>query len=223
MQKRTTQGCDDSSLRIPIAREGYPFIIVTAILTLLSGLVSLGLVTDLFLLTTIFLVLFFRDPARAIPLGEGLIVSPADGRVIFIDRVYEGRYLKRDVIKISIFMSLFNVHINRAPVDGVVEERRYVPGRFISANKDKASSDNEQCFYSIKTDYGDIGMVQIAGLVARRIVSYKDKGDEVARGERIGLIRFGSRVDLFLPVEARVVIAKGSKVYGGSSVIGSFD
>ncbi len=223
MQKRTTQGCDDSNLRIPIAREGYPFIIVAAILTLLSGLVSLGLVTDLFLLTTIFLVLFFRDPARAIPSGEGLIVSPADGRVIFIDRVYEDRYLKRDVIKISIFMSLFNVHINRAPVDGVVEERRYVPGRFISANKDKASSDNEQCFYSIKTDWGEIGMVQIAGLVARRIVSYKDKGDEVTRGERIGLIRFGSRVDLFLPIEARVVVAKGSKVYGGSSVIGSFD
>ncbi len=206
--------------RLPIAKEGYPFILLPAILAVLFLLSGLKILALLSLAGTAFTLYFFRDPERRVPSRQGVVVSPADGRVLFADRVFEERYLKRDLIKVSIFMSLFDVHVNRAPVGGIVRERSYHPGRFISANRDKASLENEQCFYLIDTGREEIGVVQIAGLIARRIVSYKGEGDRVSTGERIGLIRFGSRVDLFLPLHTELRVKRGDRVYGGKSIIG---
>ncbi len=209
---------------MPVAKEGYPFIFSALGLALLFGLLGLSLLAFFFLFLTLFVVYFFRDPVRTIPEGNNCIVAPADGRVVFAERIFEERYLKKEVLKVSIFMSLFNVHVNRSPSDGVIVNKKYNPGRFISANKEKASLDNEQCFYHIgRDDDKDIGMVQIAGLVARRIVSYKNKSDRVKKGEKIGLIRFGSRVDLFLPLGVNLIVERGSRVYGGCSIIGEID
>lgn len=206
--------------RIPVAKEGYPFILVGVVLTLVFLFTGPSALALLFFLGTAFTIFFFRDPERTISSEEGAILSPADGRIVFAGRVFEGRYLRRDLLKVSIFMSLLDVHVNRAPVDGVVVKKSYNPGRFISANRDKASLENEQCFYLLDTGSEEIGMVQIAGLIARRIVSWKGEGERVRRGERIGLIRFGSRVDLFLPLHTELSVKKGDRVYGGITVLG---
>lgn len=207
-------------IRIPVAREGYPFIFATAVLTLLFFFTGPSALAILFFVGTAFTLFFFRDPERVTSAEDEAILSPADGRVLFAGRVFEGRYLKRDLIKVSIFMSLFDVHVNRAPVDGVLVRKSYIPGRFISANRDKASLENEQCFYLLDTGKEEVGMVQIAGLIARRIVSWKEEGERVRRGERIGLIRFGSRVDLFLPLHTELSVRQGERVYGGKTVVG---
>ena len=151
------------------------------------------------LVLTLFVLFFFRDPDRAIPEGKGIVVSPADGKVIVIKDIYEPAYLKQEVKQISIFLSVFNVHVNRAPIGGAVEVVKYNPGKFHVASVDKASLDNEQTAMLIASGKDKILVKQIAGLIARRIICYARPGDTIKTGERYGLIRFGSRVDLFLP------------------------
>ena len=205
---------------IPVASEGWPFIIPLVIVTAL--LFSFGWKNTAYvsLALTIFVLFFFRDPERILPKGAGLIVSPADGRVIVIKDVYEPDYLKQDVKQVSIFLSVFNVHVNRAPVGGTVETVKYNPGKFHVASVDKASLDNEQTGVVIVNGKHKILVKQIAGLIARRIVCYAKPGDVLLPGERYGLIRFGSRVDLFLPKDTELKVKVGDRVKGVRDIIG---
>lgn len=204
-----------------IAKEGYIFIGIGFVITLFwyfyfsrSGAIFPGLLT-------LFCIWFFRDPKRTVPKEEGLLVSPADGKVVDVSRVEEGRFLNKPAIKVSIFLNVFNVHVNRVPTAGKVLDVSYNPGRFFAANVPKASLENEQNAVLMETPGGKkIVCIQIAGLIARRIVCWVKKGGDLERGERFGLIRFGSRVDLFLPLETDVIIAKGAKVKGGETVLG---
>lgn len=170
-------------------------------------------------LATAFVVQFFRDPARVVPEQPGAVVCPADGRVIKVDEL-EDPYLKRPARRVSIFMNVFNVHSNRIPVAGVVRERWYHPGSFLNAALDKAARDNERNALWIRTEAGqDVVVVQVAGLIARRILCYVEPGQQVARGERYGFIRFGSRVDVYLPTSAQVKVALGDKVHAACDVM----
>jgi phosphatidylserine decarboxylase len=205
---------------IPIAAEGWPFIIPLAIVTGLLfafGWRNTALVS---LVLTLFVLFFFRDPDRSIPEGKGIVVSPADGKVIVIKDIYEPTFLKQEVKQISIFLSVFNVHVNRAPIGGAVEVVKYNPGKFHVASVDKASLDNEQTAMLIASGNDKILVKQIAGLIARRIVCYAGPGDTIKTGERYGLIRFGSRVDLFLPRTAEIKVKLGDRVRGAQDVIG---
>lgn len=207
-------------MRIPLAREGYPFILLSLIPFVFAFFLGLKPPAVFFFALSLFVIWFFRDPERIAPEEEGSIVSPADGRVIKVERGREERLLKEDTIKISIFMSLFNVHVNRAPYGGRVGRIVYNPGRFISANRDKASLENEQNSIEIVPEGGRSFVVnQIAGLIARRIVCRVTEGMRVERGERIGMIRFGSRLDVYLPLGSRVKVKVGDRVKAGSSVI----
>lgn len=205
---------------IPVASEGWPFIIPLAIVTALliafgwknAGVVMLAL--------TLFVLFFFRDPERLVPGGKGIVVSPADGKVIVIKDIYEPTYLKQDVKQISIFLSVFNVHVNRAPIEGTVELVKYNPGKFHVASVDKASLDNEQTAMVIANGKDKVLVKQIAGLIARRIVCYAKVGDVIKRGERYGLIRFGSRTDIFLPKDAEITVKLGDRVKGARDIIG---
>lgn len=204
-----------------IAREGYPFIALFGFVTLVFALLGWTLITLILLFLTIFTVYFFRDPLRVIPDEEGVLVAPADGKVIFVGEVEEERYFNSRVTKVSIFMSVFDVHINRSPCDGKVIDMFYNKGEFVNASYDKASDCNEQSGILLKTASGpDILFVQIAGLVARRIVTYPVIGDALQRGARYGLIRFGSRVDLYLPSTIDVSITLGERTVGGETIIG---
>lgn len=204
-----------------IAWDGLPFIVASFLLTsasLILGWTYLSLISALLM---IFIVWFFRNPKRNIPDSYGLIVSPADGRIIEIKEDLEERHLRERAIKISIFMGLLDVHINRIPYPGRVLNISYNPGRFISANRDKASLENEQNAVVIETKEGKrILFIQIAGLIARRIVCWVRTGDSVERGERFGLIRFGSRVDIFFPLDVELKVEKGNKVKAGETIIG---
>jgi len=172
-----------------------------------------------FWLLVAFVLQFFRDPPRAIPQEPGAVVCPADGRVIAVDEV-EDPFLNRPARRISIFMNVFNVHSNRMPLAGEVRERWYHKGSFLNAALDKASRDNERNALWIRTDNGqDVVVVQVAGLIARRILCYVRPGDRVARGQRYGFIRFGSRVDVYLPPESKPAVSLGDKVHGGSQVL----
>jgi phosphatidylserine decarboxylase len=205
---------------IPVAAEGWPFIIPLSIVTGLMfafGWKNTALVS---LVLTLFVLFFFRDPDRAIPEGNGVVVSPADGKVIVIKDIYEPAYLKQEVKQISIFLSVFNVHVNRAPIGGAVEAVKYNPGKFHVASVDKASLDNEQTAMLIDSGKDKILVKQIAGLIARRIICYARPGDTIKTGERYGLIRFGSRVDLFLPRTAEIKVKLGDRVRGAQDVIG---
>ena len=162
---------------------------------------------------------FFRDPERVVPQGEGLAVSPADGKIIRVEDRADP-FSDETRCCVSIFMNVFSVHVNRAPVDCVVEDIRYWPGKFLNAAFDKASTDNERCAYRLRGDDGQVwSMVQIAGLVARRIVCRTEPGDPLARGQRYGMIRFGSRVDLYLPRGYVAAVRIGEQVFAGQSVI----
>lgn len=173
-----------------------------------------------FLLFTAFVVWFFRNPERDIPSDENAIVSPADGKVIVVDRVFDDRFLKADAIKVSIFMNVFNVHVNRVPASGKVVGVVYNPGKFFSADKDKASLENEQNAVIIEAKNGKKFVVnQIAGLIARRIVCYTKQGDIVEKGKRFGMIRFGSRLDVYLPPDCKVNVNVGDKVSAGSLIL----
>lgn len=204
-----------------IAREGFPFIFTAALLGLLSLAVGwkwVGLVLALFAFA---FVGFFRDPERIPPTGNGLIVSPADGKVVGIKQVEAGGLFSEAPTCVSIFLSPLDVHVNRAPVGGNVEEVRYQSGKFFAAYKDKASQNNEQNALRIVDAKGRrLGVVQIAGVVARRIVCYVKKGDSLERGQKIGLIMFGSRTDLFLPAGSRLDIVEGQRVRGGETIVG---
>ena len=201
-----------------IAREGWPFlagtVIAAAVASWLVGWWSMPL-----WLAALFVLQFFRDPAREVPGDARTVVSPADGRIVAVGRARDP-YLGRDAIKISVFMNVFNVHSNRSPVDARVEKRWYNPGRFINAALDKASKENERNALWLRTPGGaDVTCVQVAGLIARRILCYVDEGDSLARGQRFGFIRFGSRVDVYIPEDAKPVAALGDKVYASSTVI----
>lgn len=206
---------------IPVAAEGWPFILPLAAVTALFFAFGWKQPAWVLLVLTLFVLFFFRDPERAVPAGTGVVVSPADGRVIVVKDVREPDYLKQDVKQISIFLSVFNVHVNRSPVAGTVESVTYHPGRFLAAWDDKASLDNEQTAMVIAAGGNRVLVKQIAGLIARRIVCYAKPGDAVAAGERYGLIRFGSRVDLFLPKDAEIRVKVGDRVKGGRDVIGA--
>jgi phosphatidylserine decarboxylase len=206
---------------IPVASEGWPFILPLAAITILCFMLGWKYPAWTLLVVTLFVLFFFRDPERPAPGGKNIVVSPADGRVIVIKDVYEPDYLKKDVKQVSIFLSVFNVHVNRAPYGGVVEIVKYNPGKFHVASVDKASLDNEQTAMVIANGQQKILVKQIAGLIARRIVCYARPGDTVTRGERYGLIRFGSRVDLFLPRDAELKVKVGDRVKGARDVIGA--
>lgn len=206
---------------LPVAREGFPFIASGFLLTSGSLVIGWRCLSLILFLLTLFIIWFFRNPKRITPNDNGLIVAPADGKIIEVMEELEERYLKERALKISIFMSIFNVHINRIPYSGRVVSVSYNPGRFISANRDKASLENEQNAVLVETKDGKrILFIQIAGLIARRIVCRLSIGDNVERGERFGLIRFGSRVDIFVPLDAELKVKKGSKVKAGETVIG---
>ena len=200
-----------------LAKEGWPFIAGSLILALLAS--AVGLWSLPFWVIFIFCVQFFRDPARVIAGGPNSIVAPADGRIVVVEEA-DDPYLKRRALKVSVFMNVFNVHSNRAPVKCTVRQKWYNPGSFLNAALDKASLENERCALHLKTDDGqDITCVQIAGLVARRILNYVDAGTALTAGQRYGFIRFGSRVDLYLPLDARVRVVIGEKVFASSSIL----
>jgi len=205
----------------PFAREGYPFIAGAAFVTVVLALLGWGFLTVVCLLLTGFTAWFFRNPERVPPAGDKKVVAPADGKVIFLGEVVEPRCGNDPVTKISIFMNVFNVHVNRLPVSGTVTDRFYNPGRFLNAALDKASLENEQCGLVVETvDRYKVMFVQIAGLIARRIVTYPEVGDRVERGRRYGLIRFGSRVDVYLPPGSSVEVRLGELTRAGETVLG---
>jgi len=204
---------------IPIASEGWPFIIPLAAVTVILFAIGWNVIAVIVLLLTLFVLFFFRDPERKMPEGKGAVVSPADGRVIVISNIYEPTYLKQEVTQISIFLSVFNVHVNRFPVGGTVEAVKHNPGKFHVASVDKASLDNEQTAMVIADGRYRILVKQIAGLIARRIVCYAKPGDTARAGERYGLIRFGSRVDIFLPREAELKVKIGDRIKGTRDTI----
>lgn len=205
----------------PIAKEGLPFLIPVALLAIILGTMGWKIWMSLGILLSLFIAYFFRNPRREIPNLQNIILSPADGRVIHVGECEEDRFLKEKVLKVSIFMSVFDVHLNRAPVSGKVLERNYLPGRFLVASVEKSSLLNEQNAVILETeDRLKILLVQIAGFVARRIVCYAKTGDLLRKGEIFGLIRFGSRVDLYLPTEVKPIVRVGQHVKGGESVIG---
>jgi len=207
--------------RWPIAREGFPFLIPSAILTLFFAGMGWTVLTIPGILLTLFIAYFFRNPKRKIPSLPNIILSPADGRIIYVGECEENRFLKERALKVSIFMSPLDVHINRAPASGKVLEVSYHPGRFLVASRDKASLLNEQNAFVMETeDRSKILLVQIAGFVARRIVCYAKTGDLLNRGEIFGMIRFGSRVDLYLPIDVRPIVRVGQHIKGGESIIG---
>lgn len=208
---------------LPVAREGWPFAFIAGVPTLLLFVFVPGAwwLKALGLCATAFVVAFFRDPDRTPPTDPDAIASPADGKVIRVEKVEDTRFLNAEAVKISIFMNLFNVHVNRAPADLEVVDVIYNPGRFFSANLDKASLENEQnAVVAVGPGGRRFAFNQIAGLVARRIVCYARPGMSIARGERFGLLRFGSRLDVFLPAGSRVAVKVGEKVSAGSSTLG---
>ncbi len=206
--------------RVPVALEGIPFVIIAGVVSILFYLFGLAIPALVFLILTLFIIWFFRNPEREIPSDKNLIISPADGKIIGINEVIESRILKKKMLKISIFMNIFNVHINRIPCSGKISDILYNRGKFISANIEKASLENEQNAIVLETRRGEkILFVQIAGLIARRIVCWLKKGDDVVTGQRFGLIRFGSRVDIYLPKDVDVRVSVGQKVKGGASVL----
>lgn len=202
-----------------LAREGWPFI-AGALALALAVTVFAGLLWALpFWLIALFVLQFFRDPARPVPVGEGLVLAPADGRIVAVDKT-EDPWLGREALKISVFMNVFNVHSNRSPVDGEVLGRWYSPGKFIHADLAKASTENERNALHIRSAEGaDITCVQVAGLIARRILCYVTPGERLVRGQRYGFIRFGSRVDVYLPTSALPRVALGDRVYAARDVL----
>lgn len=207
---------------LKIAREGYPFIIFFSAITVVSFFIWIW-IFPVACLIMLFMLYFFRDPERVIPEKKDVFVSPADGKVIKIDETREDRYLKRDVRMISIFMSPFDVHVNRSPCDGKVKTVVYSPGRFLSAFKHEASLQNENITMVLKTEYGDVIVRQVAGFLARRAVCRVKEGDRLRRGERFGIIKFSSRVDLFLPLKAVIKVSLGEKVKAGETIIAEME
>jgi len=208
-------------LLVPIHKEGYPFIVIGAIAALILGQLwePLGW---LLAIVTLWICYFFRDPERVTPVRDGLVVSPADGRVSMITTVLPPAELAlpaEPMQRVSVFMNVFDCHVNRSPVSGRIAQILYTPGLFLNAELDKASEDNERNALVIETAHAKIGVVQIAGLVARRIVSFVKVGNHLSTGERFGLIRFGSRLDIFVPLNAQVLVGLGQTAVAGETVL----
>jgi len=202
-----------------IAREGWPFLAAAVAAAVAVTWLGGWLWASPFWIVALFVLQFFRDPARPIPGDARSVLSPADGRIVAIQPVTDP-WLNRDALKISVFMNVFNVHSNRSPVDGEVRQRWYHPGAFVNAALDKASVENERNALHIRAAAGhDVTCVQVAGLVARRILCYVAEGDRLARGQRYGFIRFGSRVDVYLPPATRVRVTIGDKVSASSTIL----
>ncbi len=200
-----------------IAREGWPFLALSVAVALLAGWVW-GKWSAPLWFWTLFVLQFFRDPARVPPVDVDAVISPADGRIVAVEKTADP-YLQRDALKISVFMNVFNVHSNRSPVDGAIKGRWYNPGSFLNAAVDKASTENERNALWVRTERGDVTFVQIAGLIARRILCYVRTGDVLARGQRYGFIRFGSRVDVYLPLHSRPEVSIGQKVKAAKTIL----
>ena len=210
-----------SRFAFPIASTGYPLIFAAAFATAVLALLQLRALALLGLAVTFFIAFFFRDPDRGVPVSDGAVISPADGRVVVAGKVDDALFYEGPCQKVSVFMSVFNVHVNRIPHEGRVENIAYHPGKFVNASLDKASEDNERNAVFIITDQGHrYCVVQIAGLIARRIICHIQPGDTVQRGRRFGLICFGSRLDIYLPPEARLNVAVGDRVKAGTSIVG---
>jgi phosphatidylserine decarboxylase len=202
-----------------IAREGWPFLAIALAVAVALSLASWWLLAIVAWIVFVFVLQFFRDPPRNVPAQPNAVLSPADGRVVRVGRARDP-YLDRDALMISVFMNVFNVHSNRSPVDGTVAEAWYHPGSFVNAALEKASTDNERNALKLVTPAGaEIMCVQIAGLIARRILCYVKRGDALARGQRYGFIRFGSRVDLYLPLDAVPRASVGDKVYATETIV----
>ena len=200
-----------------LAKEGWPFIAGALVLAVLASFA--GVWSTPFWVIFIFCVQFFRDPARVIAGGPKSVLAPADGRIVVVEEA-DDPYLNRRALKISVFMNVFNVHSNRSPIASMVQQKWYKPGSFLNAALEKASLENERCALHLKTGDGrDVTCVQIAGLVARRILNYVDAGTALTAGQRYGFIRFGSRVDLYLPLDSRVKVVIGEKVSASSSIL----
>ena len=206
-------------MRIPIAKDGYIFILPLAVLTGIFWALSWFWVTGLFVGLFLFVTWFFRDPERSIPEDPNAIVSPGDGKIVEIisekDPLLDEAYTR-----VSIFLNVFNIHVNRVPISGQIQATRYNSGKFFNAASHTASLDKEQSAILLNNGHGTILVKRIAGLIARRIVGWAKEGDEYQRGQRFGLIRFGSRVDIFLPEGTDIRVAIGDIVNGGSSIIG---
>lgn len=211
-----------TSPRIPLALEGYPFIGFSAFVTLIAAILGYEFLAWPFFFLTTFIVAFFRDPERMSPAPPEALLSPADGKIIIIEELFDDKYLQQQVIKVSIFMNVFNVHVNRIPANGTIEAIRYTPGKFYSADSDKGALLNEHCAAILRTENGErMVFVQVAGLIARRIINWLEPGDTVQRGKRFGLIRFGSRVDLYLPTDSKIAVKVGQKVRAGETALTS--
>jgi phosphatidylserine decarboxylase len=204
-----------------IAHEGYPFIVVALVVTVFVAFFGRGWLIISFVFITFFIVWFFRNPERSFQDEEKVLISPADGKIIKIENVEVNGTISGRFKKISIFMNVFNVHVNRAPYSGKIEAINYHEGKFFSANLDKASQDNERNEIMIRTSDGRrVWIVQIAGLIARRIVCWVNVGDTIKKGERCGLIRFGSRVDVYLPEDSIISVQLKDKVKAGQTSLG---
>ena len=206
-----------------IAREGWPFIAIALVVAVVLSYAHWWLLAALAWVCVVFVVQFFRDPPRVIPGAANIVVSPADGKIVVVGKARDP-FLDRDALKISVFMNVFNVHSNRSPVDGVVKNKWYHAGSFLNAALDKASTENERNALHIATASGvDVTCVQVAGLIARRILCYVGPGDVLVRGQRYGFIRFGSRVDVYLPPYATPKVAIGDVVYATTTVLAQLE
>jgi phosphatidylserine decarboxylase len=201
-----------------LAKEGWPFIAIAFMVAVFASFFFPTFLAVLCWLALAFIVQFFRDPPRPIPADEHAVLSPADGRVVKVDRARDP-YAERDAQLVSVFMNVFNVHSNRVAVNGTVRQIRYFPGLFVNADLDKASTENERNAVVIDAGGQTVTLVQVAGLIARRILCYIKEGDTLTKGQRYGFIRFGSRVDVYLPLDARVLVAPGDKVSATSTII----
>jgi len=207
--------------RVPVALEGYPFICLTGFVTLVFAILDYDFPALVGVALTTFVLYFFRDPERVTPSDEDVLVSPADGKVIVVERIFDEKHLREHAYKVSIFMNVFNVHVNRVPYAGRVERIHYLPGMFYSADTEQGALRNEACAMTMGTKRGArFTVVQVAGLIARRIVCWAEPGDSLLKGERFGLIRFGSRVDLYLPLATQLEVQVGQQVKAGETVLG---
>jgi phosphatidylserine decarboxylase len=205
---------------VPIVREGLPFLLISGVATVAFFVAHLWWAFIPGVLLTCFIAFFFRNPERLPPIGSNLVASPADGKVIYVGTVREAEFLNEEMQRISIFMSLWDVHVNRVPLDGTVRDMKYHRGRFMAAFEERASEENERNALLLETNKGQrIVLVQVAGLLARRIVCYPAIGAFILKGQRLGLIRFGSRCDVYLPKSADIQIKNGDKVLGGETIL----
>jgi phosphatidylserine decarboxylase len=212
-----------SPVAFPVAKAGLPLIGAAAFTTLILALLGLSAPALLGLLTTLAMCGFFRDPDRVVPNRPGLVVSPADGKIIIAERVPSNPFIEGEAFKVSVFMSVFNVHVNRTPYAGRIAKTIYRPGSFVAANRSDAPMRNEHNAVVLESDEGrKICFVQVAGLIARRIICRIQPGDRVLRGQRFGMICFGSRLDIYLPADIRLAASIGDKVQAGTTVLGSF-